>query len=113
LIVFGAHDRALAVRRRPAQCRHEVAHRLADAGARLQQPDAALVEQPRDLRGHGALRRSVLVAAQPPRDRALGPEVRVDGVGSTSTSAFDGGTSTTTYSSVAALSTMPKPTPLA
>ena len=73
------HDRALAIRRRPAQRGHEIAERLADAGARLEQPDAALVVDARDRRGHLALARAVLVARDArARSRPSGPRSCAD-----------------------------------
>ncbi len=72
------HDRALTVRGRPAKRRHEIAERFADTRAGFEQSDAAFVVEPRDLDGHRALARTVLVARVLLRNCAAGAEVTVD-----------------------------------
>ena len=72
-------DGPFPVRRRPAQRRHEVPERLADTGARLQQPDAAVVVDSRDGRRHVALARAIFVARMLQRDSSAGSKVVRDG----------------------------------
>ena len=65
----GADDGALAVGARPGQRRHQVCERLADAGARLEQEDAAVVVAVRDVGGHVPLGGPVLVLPEHRRHR--------------------------------------------
>ena len=57
-------DRAFAIRRGPAQRRHEIAERLANAGAGLEQSDAAERVQARHAHRHLTLARTILVLAE-------------------------------------------------
>ena len=63
------------IRRRPSQRRHEVAERLADSRARLEQPDPADGVDARDRRSHGALTLTVLVPGMLLRDRPIRTEI--------------------------------------
>ena len=67
----GADDRALAVGARPGQRRHQVGERLADARARLEQEDAAVVVAVGDVGGHVPLGGPVLILAEHRRHGAV------------------------------------------
>src|SRR5206468_6714836 len=73
----GGADRTLAVLARPQQRGREVPERLAAAGPGLEQRDAAVVVNVRDVRRHVALTGTILEAAQRARDgAALGEQAR-------------------------------------
>ena len=72
------HDRALTVRRRPPQRRHEITERLADAGSGLEESDSAVVVQPRNFRRHRALSRPILIARVHGGYASVRPEIAID-----------------------------------
>ena len=74
----GRDDRALAVRCRPTQRRHQVRERFSDAGACLEESYSALVVQVRDGSGHFALALAVFVHRKAARDRAPRTEISLN-----------------------------------
>ena len=75
----GADDRPFLVRSRPSQRGHEIRHRLADAGARFQQRNAAVRIRARDRGRHVTLTVTRFIRDEAAGKRTISTEVAFDG----------------------------------